>query len=297
MLNYNRKSPAWYSGGLDNGALQVGANKGQVWYVNGASWNAPVGDDVNNDGLSPLTPFRSITHAVSVCNDDQMDTIIVLDHWQPDTEVWPIVVDKSCTSIVAYAGGSYNRWVVIQTDENEACFSIQADAVRIVDFTMVAGVDHPCVEFSDAKARIGIYGCTFWGGQRGVEWGVNEAGFGIEIADCVFLSALTAGGIEVANSPMCMIRNNVFIRPGGICISIVGAASYTMILNNRMAIDSDAAGRAITLAAGNTEIVVDGNSAFWGESKTANNPYVDSCGADVNSWGMNHWANTHTLPA
>jgi len=81
-----------------------------------------------------------------------------------------------------------------------------ADAVRIKDFYMVAGAAHPCVEFSGAKSRIGIFGCTFAGGQRGVEWGVNEAGFGIEIADCVFLAPLTAGGISASNSPYCMFR-------------------------------------------------------------------------------------------
>lgn len=293
-LNYNLKSPAWYSGGLDHGALPVGANKGQVWYVNGASWNVPVGDD-GNDGLSPLTPFESIKQAISVCNDDQMDTIVVLDHWQPDTEDWPIVVDKSCTTIVAYAGGSHSRWVALQTDENTAIFSLEADAIRIVDFYMVAGVAHPCVEFSGAKSRIGIFGCVFAGGTHGVEWGVNEAGHGIEVADCIFASALTAGGIEISNSPFCMIRNNVFTRPGGVCINVAHAASQSMILDNRMAIDSDVLGRGITLAANTTEIVVDGNSAFWGETVN-NKPYLDNAGANANSWGMNQHSNTHILP-
>ena len=294
MLNYNSKSPAWYSGGLDHGALQVGANKGQVWYVNGASWNTPVGDD-GNDGLSPLTPFQSITHAVSVCNDDQPDTIVVLDHWQPADEIWPIVVDVGQVTIIGYAGGSYNRWIAIQTDENTACFSLQADAVRIVDFYMVAGVAHPCVEFSGGKARCGIFGCTFAGGTHGVEWGLNEAGFGTEIADCIFLTPLTAGGIEIVSAAYTMIRNNVFIRPAGICISIAGAANRSMILDNRMAIDSDVIGRGITLAAGPTEVVVDGNSAFWGETVN-NNPYLDSGVANANSWGMNHHGNVHILP-
>jgi len=294
-LNYNLKSPAFYSGGLDNGALQVGSNKGQVWYVNGASWNAPVGDDTN-DGVSPLTPFRSITHAVSVCNDDQMDTIVVLDHWQPDTEVWPIVVDKSCTTVVGYAGGSYNRWVAVQTDENTACFSIEADAVRIKDLYLAAGAAHPCIEFSGAKSRCGIYGCTFAAGTHGVEWGVNEAGFGIEIADCVFLAPLTAGGISASNSPYCMFRNNVFVQPQGVCIEANHSGfSYSMILNNVMSIDSDVAGRAITLIVGSAHNVIDGNSAQFGEA-IGNNPYLDNAGANANCWGMNHHGNTHTLP-
>ena len=292
--SYNPKSPAWYSGGLDNGALQVGSNRGNVYYVNGTDWGD--GDDANS-GLRPDDPLLIIKRALAHCNDERFDTIVVVDYWQPTGEDWPIVVNVRNVTIVGAPGGSYNRWCCVNPVGDKAAFSIQAGGVRIIDFHIDAGASHPGIEFSGTPERVGIYGCYFNSGTHGVEWGVNEAGFSIEIGHCHFTTYLTAGGIEISNSPHCRIHDNVFQRPGGVCINFAHAGSgHGQILNNVMAIDSDVQGRGITLAAGTVENIVDGNSAFWGETVN-NNPYLDNAGVNANSWGLNYHGNTLVLPA
>jgi hypothetical protein len=84
---------------------------------------------------------------------------------------------------------------------------------------------------------------------------------------------------------------------GGVAIDITstGNCSGHQILNNIIAMPSDTQGIGITLGANCTEAIVDGNSAFWGETIN-NNPYLDSAAANANSWGMNHHGNTHVLP-
>jgi len=134
-MNYNPKSPAWYSGGLDNGALQVGSNRGNVYYVNGTAWGD--GDDTNS-GLRPDDPFMTLEHALNQCNDEMFDTIVVVDIWQPTGEAWPIAVNKALVTIVGARGGSYNPWPCIRATGNTAVFEIQATGVRIINFHLAS---------------------------------------------------------------------------------------------------------------------------------------------------------------
>lgn len=292
-LSYNPKAPAWYSGGLDNGALQVGSNRGNVYYVNGTDWGD--GDNANS-GLRPDDPFLTIAHALDQCTSEAFDTIVVVDYWQPTGEVWPIVVDVRQVTIVGAPGGSYNRWCCVNPVGDAAAFSIQAAGVRLIDFYIMAGASHAGVEFSGGPERVGIYGCWFASGTHGVQWGVGEAGMSVQVEDCFFSTYLTGGGIELSNSPHCRVANNVFMRTGGVAINVAHDAHYSQILDNKIAMASDTQGIGITLCATVTEVMVDGNSAFWGETVN-NNPYLDNAGANVNCWGLNYHGNTLVLPA
>lgn len=292
-LSYNPKSPAWYSGGLDNGALQVGSNRGNVYYVNGTDW----GDGANtNSGLRPDDPFLTITHALDQCTTEAFDTIVVVDYWTPTGEVWPIAVDVRQVTIVGAPGGSYNRWCCVHPPDDTAAFEIQAAGVRLIDFYIDAGISHAGVEYSDTPERTGVYGCWFASGTYGIDMGVNEAGFGAQVGHCTFSTYLTAGGIIVGNQAHARVHDNVFLRTGGVAINVTNSAPYSQILNNVIAMSANTAGHGITLAANATEIIVDGNSAFWGET-VGNNPYLDNAGANANCWGRNYHGNTLVLPA
>jgi hypothetical protein len=167
-----------------------------VYYVNGTSWGD--GDDTNS-GLRPDDPFMTLTHAIDQCTDERFDTIVVVDIWQPTGEAWPIVVDKRNVSIVGARGGTYNPWPCIRATGDTAVFEVRAGGVRIIDFHLEAGATHACIEFGGAAQpeRVGVYGCYFNAGTYGIDIGVNEASFGIQIDGCYFATYLTAGGICV----------------------------------------------------------------------------------------------------
>lgn len=288
---YNRKPPPFYNGGLGS-VLRAGANRGQTFYVNGTDW----GDgDNGNDGLRPDTPFLTLTYALAQCTDEEFDTIVVVDYWTPTGETWPIAVDKRQVTILGAPGGSYDRWACVHPSGNTAAFEIQAAGVRIVDFYIDAGAAHAGIEYSGTPERTGVYGCSFMSGTYGVDMGVNEAGFGAVVEDCHFSTYLTAGGIIVGNQTRARVKNCVFMRTGGVAIEVTNSAPYSQILDNRIAMNANTAGRAITLAANTVEIMVDGNSAFWGET-VGQNPYLDNAAADVNCWGVNYHGNTMVLP-
>lgn len=288
--NYNRKSPAFYGGGLD---LQAGANRGQVFYVNGTDW----GDGDNaNDGLRPDTPFLTLTYALAQCTSEEFDTIVVVDHWTPTGETWPIAIDKDQVSIIGAPGGSFNRFACIHPAGDTAAFEVQAMGVRIQDLYFDAGAAHAAIEFSGGKERTGIFNCNFMTGARGITGVAGSPSFGVEIGNCFFSHSLTGGGIYLNNPAVSRIHDCTFDRVVGVAIEIV-QAGHMQILDNRIGVDSDVQGRGITLGASCARCLVDGNTANFGSTAMAANPYLDSGGATDNDWLLNYRDITATLPA
>lgn len=289
---FNRKAPTHYTGGLSS-VLTAGANRGQLFYVNGTNW----GNGSNaNDGLRPDSPFLTLTYALAQCNDEEFDTIVVTDYWTPTGEVWPITVDKRNVSIVGAPGGTFNRWACVHPAGDTAAFLITAGGVRLVDLYIDAGASNAGISFSGAPERVGIFGCLFATGTRGMTGIAGSPSFGVEVGNCHFAQPLTAGGIYFNNPAVSRIHDCTFDRVQGLAIDIL-QAGHMQILDNRIGVDSDVQGRAITLGANCARCLVDGNTANFGSTAMAANPYLDSGGATDNDWLLNYRNITATLPA
>lgn len=288
----NLKNAAWYGGGLD-AVLQPGANRGKVYYVNGTAWGN--GSDANT-GLRPDVPFMTLTKALSMCTNEQNDTIVVLDFWQPTGETWPIAINKDMVTIVATPGGSRMMpWACVSPTGDTAAFSITATGVTIRNFYLMAGASHAGIELVGGPQRVGIYECFFASGTYGIAAAIHAAGMGLEVAGCDFASALTAGGISLVNPPWGRIHNNVFHGVTGVAISLAAAGSME-ILNNTIFCNADVQGRGIILGGG-SGCIIDGNHANFGDTAMAANPYLDSSVAGSNHWLLNYQAITAVLPA
>ena len=68
--------------------------------------------------------------------------------------------------------------------------------------------------------------------------------------------------------------------------------SNIAILDNRFSLYSDTEGMAITLGTG-VGCMVDGNSAFYGSTAPATNPYKDG---GTNDWGRNYSGGIAVMP-
>ena len=289
----NPKSPAWYGGGLSS-SLRPGANLGTVFYVDGT------GPDTN-DGLTPTTPLASFKAALALCTSQRNDTIVVQDYWAAGTEDWPIVVDKEMVHIIGVPG-SGGPWPQVNPPGDTAGFSVTAQGVEIANLSVHGGATHGAIEIGASVWGIEIHHCWF-GETGGCQDGIRDpAPFDaayLYVHDCRFGSLITRNGVALLhNATRGVIANNLFHAIPGINIHATIDFAEGWILNNVFSLDSDAAGRAITLDA--TVVggaTVNGNVANFGDTAMAQNPYTDSAAGGSNHWILNYRNITATLPA
>jgi len=289
----NPKSPAWYDGGLSS-ALRTGANLGNVYYIDGA------GPDTN-DGLTPQTPLASFKAALALCTNQRNDTIVVQDYWAAGTEDWPIVVDKEMVHILGVPG-SGGPWPQVNPPGDTASFSVTALGVEIAHLAVHGGATHGAVEIGATVWGIEIHHC--WFGETGTSQdGVRDVapfdGVYLYVHDCRFGAGLTRNGVAILhNATRGMIANNVFHAIPGINVHVAGEFAQGWILDNVFSLDSNTAGRAITLDATVVGgVTINGNVAGFGDTAMAANPYTDSAAGGSNTWLLNYRDITATLPA
>ena len=95
-----------------------------------------------------------------------------------------------------------------------------------------------------------------------------------------------------------MCSSDLFHAIPGINVHVVSDFAEGWILDNVFSLDSDVAGRAITLDATCVGgVTVNGNRAGFGDTAMAQNPYTDSAAGGSNSWILNYRDITATLPA
>lgn len=297
-INSNVKSPAWYGDAGLSSFLRPGANRGNIYYVFGL--DGSIGNNANS-GLRPDVPLLTIKAALAKCTNEMHDNIVVLDYWQPTGEDWPIVIDKTTVGIVGGFTGSFLPWACIVPVGDFAAFQVEATC-HIQNLYFSGGASHGCIEIVDpgtgGPQRCSILHCYLGFGTPlyGVYSANQGCGMGTEIAYCEFASAITGGGIVLGNPPWSRFHNNVFHSVGTVGISLSAAGSCE-ILNNVIACDADTQGHGITLGAGCTDCIVDGNHANFGDTDMAANPYLDSAAAGINNWMLNYKGVTATLPA
>lgn len=300
----NPKNAAWYSGGGLYGDMGPGA--GNVFYVYGI--DGGIGDDAN-DGLTPATPFLTLTYALSQCVTGNHDYIIVLDYWQPTGETWPISVDVNNVHIIGAEGAGTQMPIITPTGDT-AGLSIAADRVEVARLCVNGGASHGCIE-NDPGAPTARWGfkvrdCWFavlGSAQDGIKNVAASDNVYLQVERCRFGFAITRDGIRIEhNATRAMIgdawgNGNIFDRVQGVGVNVVGNAADVGIFNNVFIIPANTAGAAITLSAGCGGCAIFGNHANFGDTDMGNNPYTDGAGAGSNHWGLNYKGVTATLPA
>jgi len=300
-MQNNIKNPAWYGGGM---GMDMVPGAGNVFYVDGvAGLNT-------NDGLTPNTPKLTMTAALALCTANADDYIIVLDFLTPAGETWPISVNKDKVHIIG-VNGAGTQYPNIFPAGDTAAFSIAADRVEIARLSFDGGANHACIEFDGNAARWGTHIRDCWldvlgASQDGIkveDVGNNDAVYML-VEGCRFGFAITRDGIRIErNATRCSIGNpytqkgNLFDQVAGIGVNITGAAVQCGIYHNKFVVDANTAGGAITLGAGTSEITVDGNHAFFGDTTMGNNPYADGAGAGANHWGLNYQSDGAVMPS
>ena len=292
--NTNAKSPVWYEGGLSQ-YTHPGMQMGSVFYVNFGGSDAA-------DGLTPARPLLTLTAAIAACTDDRHDLIVVLNWWQ--NEACPIVLNKRHVTIVGAKSGSdcsYGSSLIEATGDTDV-FTFAERDIAIHNLIINAGATSAGCNFSAGAGfvRQGIYNCYFRSSQEGIlAPGVNAPAEQLTVQGCFFEGSVTGNGILYnSNGPFAVFKDNIFDSIPGIAFHANGAAGACKVLNNTFAVDSDVAGRAITLANSTTRWLVDGNRANFGNTAMAQNPFEDTSAAGVqNNWVLNYRNITATMPA
>jgi len=269
----------------------------KVWYVWGR--DGAIGVDTNS-GETPQSPFLTITKALSMCEDARQDYIVVMSYSAPTGETWPISVDVKNVHIMG-ADGAGTRLCYLTPPGDTAALSIAADRVTISSLAINGGATHGCIENDPAAARWGLLAQDCWfgvlgAGQDGIRNVAASDNVYLDVQRCRFGYAITRDGIRIEhNATRAMIGSpwgdgNVFERVGGVGVNLVGNVVGAGIYNNLFICESDVQGKAVTLSAGCSEVVVAGNVANFGNAAMAANPYDDGAGVDANHW-MNNMHN------
>lgn len=289
----------WKSAGM-GGILQPGAAAGNVFYVDGTTNGS---SDVNT-GFDPEAPLLTITRALELCVDDHNDYIIVLDY--PEThpggdEASPIDINKNRVHVLGanypYARGDMQQY--LQTPDVAApVFLVTARWVEIGYFKLAGGDTFGCIALSGGIETKGlaIHHCQFaekYNGSTHPSYGIDcslmSCGNWMYVGDCQFYNPITSHGIYLYNPAQIRIERNHFIMVQGNGIHVGTGAAATMratIVDNYFAIDTDAAGKGITIAGGGTGgCLIANNMANEGKDDMTANPWVDpDTGAPKNAW-------------
>lgn len=176
----------------------TGRGSGRVFYVDHVN-----GNNANN-GLSPNSPFATITYALTACSADFGDYIFVVEHGAAGAEpAYPVVINRNKVHVIGVGRHGPDQVIRIHADANNV-FDVTGRDVEIAGF----GFD------SDSHTGGGIVAST--------------SVFGAWIHHCHFAgSSLGQGllfGIGVAGQqgPWWLIEDNVFSSPNGVGITTFG---------------------------------------------------------------------------
>lgn len=294
MANPNVKSPIWYGFGGAHWLKHPMA--GTAYYVSNA------GDDAN-DGLTPNTPFLTITHALTLVSGTEDDYIFVKSVSHAD-ETWPIALDTHYVHLIGdpgahSTGGGQTVEPLILADTNNHGIEVTAWGVEIAGFNFGNTVINQKADIHlDASWGVHIHHNTFaWSTESyncilvsnlAVNTSIHDNYFGCHGFSNYAISG-SAGRIN--------IECNVFFMQGRI-VTGVGAINLGLnfggvIKDNVFRCRDNAAGEAIIVGGQNG--LITGNFAMSGvAANMTNNPYQED---GASHWGLNYDNQTARLPA
>lgn len=279
---------------------------GNVFYVDGVNGNNLW------DGLTPNTPWATITYALTQCVADHDDYIIVTEHWQ---EV--VAINITRVHIIGIPSNPNHSFVQMNAVADTAIFTVTAlsNNCEIAGFSFGGGNNHAGIENAGGTPMgLYIHDCQFghfFAGdtpQDGIRIDLNATN--IRIERCSFYGNLACGtltrdGIRWTSGGDPLngtIIDNQFLACPGVGINFLAVAANTggiSIKDNIFACGADVQGSGITLTANCAGFLVVGNKALYGDVTAAmvNNPYLDAAAAFNNHWMANHKGNALIDPA
>jgi len=297
---------------LGAGGIPIGA--GKVFWVN----TVGEGGDDGNVGTRPDQPFLTITHALTQCDSERNDYIMVIDDYQ---EPAAVAINKTRVHIIGlgnyFRPNSNHAFVALNALANHAIFIVSSNSnnCEIAGFALGGGAAHAGIENSAGTPMgLHIHDCVFGHffshntPQDGIRVGANATN--IRIEHCVFLGTsvnaqglLTRDGIRfaaAANSYGGAIVDNILQGLPIVAINISGHGEALVIKENVFTVPDSANGEAITLGATSLGCLVLDNKAAHGMGEAAGNafnPYRDLSGVNTNNgWAWNSYNNAYVEP-
>lgn len=253
------------------------------------------------------TALKTPAAAVAKCKDLNNDYIFVTAKQVTDVVLTEaIVINKRMVHLIGVAApqGAKIR-LVPSKDVN--CIELPLDTgdhVEIAGFGFGGGATKAGIAFTGGHSAW-IHHCGFGNRFTGgtPKYGIWAApGYDAQLSlieKCIFLGSggngqglIATDGILLDNSPgaaahySAIIRKNLFLGIPGIAINLGGARGVT-VLRNRISVDGDTIGAAITLDADCLGCYIDDNQCNYGKTKKTTKYFVDPCAEGSNNWGTN----------
>jgi hypothetical protein len=269
-----------------------------------------------NAGTDPDRPLSTIQAGIDLCSDFNQDYVFVLRRLTTDiTTTTPILMGAHAMHLIAVSNGNPQGALIrlVHTNATDNVLEFPQDEgfhCEIAGFGFAGGATTKggiaVTGSGGGTTGVWIHHCNFGGilTKGTPDYGIfSESGGEFQastIEDCTFYGSgnnakglIAVNGISLvpasgsAANKHLIIRNNIFMGIPGIAISI-DKSSGVMILDNKMSLDADTAGAAVTLGSGCLGCYVNGNHADFGDTANTTTYYVDSAAGDANSWGLNY---------
>jgi len=289
MASRNTKRADWY--GAHHAAI-MNEVVGDVFYVHGSTGAN------TNDGLTPYTPFLTISHAMDQCTAWADDYIFVLSYPEmAATEVWPIAMDVDKVHLIGTTKQASPSPVIRNNAGVSVAITGHNCEIAGFGFGSQDGAA-ACISIDGDLWQVHIhhndFGRTTYGGLDGIL--ISGA---YQTVNCYFhhnhFDTGCVDGIHgIAQQGRMIISDNFFRCIAGIGINLAGGGYDCVVRDNRFKVADSANGEAITMGlTGTTTSYFDGNRAAEGTAALANNPFRE---LGANHWGLNYAGLTPTYP-
>jgi len=295
-LSRNVKHPGYYGFG---GAHYVKhPTPGDVFYVTDATRG---GSDAN-DGLTPATPFLTITYAMTQLTGLR-DSYIFVQRTTPTAETWPITVTQAYLHLIGtpdQASPTPN----IQQNTNNHGFVLNAGGIEIAGFIFKNDITYLKAGIYASASQQWMnhihhnffawdgdcYDCIVLENQQ-CQMSIHDNYFGMHGFTNYGILGTAGGGTSRIN-----IERNVFFQQGRIRTGLkainISLDFGAVIRDNVFRCQDNAAGEAITVAGQNG--LITGNYAMSGTGAAMGNiPFQED---GTNHWGLNYDNQTARLP-
>ena len=253
-----------------------------------------------NNGLTPDTPFQTITYALTQCTADNDDYIIVMDAWN---EATPIAVNITRVHILGLSNNPITPYPTLTATGDTSIMTITSTCnfVEIAGLSFgggatMAGIHDAAGTCMAANIHHCTFGHSFAGNTplHGIWVAANATGISIQYnffygAGNTVGGTITADGINWTGAGVSLggiIAHNWLLGCPGIALNMAARFIGGVIQENMIALDADTAGAGITMGATATGNLIVKNVATFGEA-AANNPYLDNGAANANHWAGN----------
>jgi hypothetical protein len=301
MPSPNIKNPTYYGFGSAHYLKHPAANA--VFYVQ----DAARGGSDTNDGLTPDSPFLTITYALTqaallpVANQRQV--YIFVQRTTLASETWPIEISQAYLHLIGTPDQASPTPAIRPQDDNHGLV-LAAGGIEVAGFLFscpVANTD-ACIYSAAAQQWMNhihhnyfawdseAYDCIRLDNQQ-QQVSIHHNYFGAHGFSNYAINATTPAGRTLIEDNVILVKGREMDGAGGIIMHPVSGGG--VIRNNAFTCPDSAHGEAINLTGGQDQMV-DGNHAMSGTGATmTNEPYRD---IGASHWGVNWTQNAVDLP-